>query len=523
MRSEAAGEPGGGRRLPRIALLFALLESLRSYLLPLVALLFFSRGNGYETWLAILLVPSAAFALFKYLTFSYRLGADDLVIRSGFLFRQERHIPYSRIQNVDLRQNPLHRLARVAVVRLETGSGGEAEAEIAVLGEAAIAELKAAVFRSPLPSATAAAPDGQGTAATPVREAPVRATPLVELGPAELVLRGLLTGRGWVVLVAAYGFAQQLGFFDFGAPGPGGFGRLPSGAGGWPTWDGGEWRRLFGGDSLLGLLLLGAGLIVASRLLAVVWTLALFWGFRLSRRGDDLTTEQGLLTRVTASLPRHRIQALELRASWLDRLCGRAAVVAATAGRGLAEDSRARNPAAESAELFLAPILRRPEAEALLRELAPEYFEEELVWQGFAPGTFGRLWLRRLLLLSPFTLFAFYEPRILVPLAAGVALSFFLVRRYVARTAWALGRQAIYRRTGRFGESFKIVPLEKIQVVIATSSPFDRRRGTATVLVDTAATDVGRPTLSLPYLPAATAGQLAARLHDESGRRSFRW
>ncbi len=159
-----AGRPRGGRRRCRLRpprrgaraerrpcrgspCVFALLHSLRTYLLPLLALLFFSRGDGYETWLAIFLLPSFGIALFHYLTFSYRFGGDELVIRSGFLFRQERHIPYARIHNVDLRQNPLHRLAKVAVVRLETGSGGEAEAEIAVLTEAAIAELKAAVFR----------------------------------------------------------------------------------------------------------------------------------------------------------------------------------------------------------------------------------------------------------------------------------------------------------------------------------------------------------------------------------------
>ncbi len=60
------------------------------------------------------------------------------------------------------------------------------------------------------------------------------------------------------------------------------------------------------------------------------------------------------------------------------------------------------------------------------------------------------------------------------------------------------------------------MPLEKIQVVVRHSSPFDRRRGTATLLVDTAATDLTHPTLTLPYLEAG--GRRRAR--RPAGRRN---
>ena len=39
----------------------------------------------------------------------YAFADEELVVRSGLLFRNERHIRYSRIQNIETVQNPLHR------------------------------------------------------------------------------------------------------------------------------------------------------------------------------------------------------------------------------------------------------------------------------------------------------------------------------------------------------------------------------------------------------------------------------
>lgn len=524
------GAPREERRLPGIALIFSFLRSLQNYALPLLLLLFFSRGDGYERWLLIFLLPSMAFSLLRYFTFTYSFGSDDLVIRSGLLFRQERHIPYSRIQNVDLRQNPLHRLAKVAVVRLETGSGGAAEAEIEVLREEAIAELRQAIFgRGP----ELAAAESEGEERFDLTTAAAAPAPLVALRPADLVLRGLLTGRGWLLVGAGLGIAYQFDLVDFddqleklqATSILGSSFSVPQveidGLAGVAAFV----QGLFTLQNLLLLLLFLAVVLVATRLLSIVWTLASFWGFRLSRRGDDLTSEQGLITRISATLPRHRIQALELRAGWLDGLFGRAAVVAATAGRGLKSAENGESPSSEQADLFLAPILRREAAEDLMIKVAPECFEGDLEWHGFAAGTFGRLFKKSLLILLPLAFLAGWllGPVFVLPIVLLAGYEYLTTRRYVDRSRWALGRQAIFWRTGVFGEVSKVVPLEKIQVVMLKSSPFDRRRGTATVQVDTAATDMMNPTLVLPFLDAAAARDLLSRLEKETGRRSFRW
>ena len=113
------------RRLHPISLLFSVGAAARNLLIPGIAILFWSGGSNAEVWLMIFFVPAVLAALVKYWSYRYRLEGDEMVIREGIVTRNERHIPYDRIQNVDLVQNPLHRLFRVAEVRLETASGQE--------------------------------------------------------------------------------------------------------------------------------------------------------------------------------------------------------------------------------------------------------------------------------------------------------------------------------------------------------------------------------------------------------------
>ena len=110
-----------------------------------------AAGRGWDTWLMWLLIPYTAIAIGRYLTFRYRYDDEDLVIRSGFIFRNERHIPYSRIQNVDAVQNVFHRLLGVVVVRVHTGgtARGRGDTErAAARGARRDAAARAAVARS---------------------------------------------------------------------------------------------------------------------------------------------------------------------------------------------------------------------------------------------------------------------------------------------------------------------------------------------------------------------------------------
>ena len=66
-----------------------------------------------EVWSLIFIVPALVFALIKQGIYSYRFMEEELVVRDGLLTKKERHIPYDRVHNVALVQNPFHRLLGV--------------------------------------------------------------------------------------------------------------------------------------------------------------------------------------------------------------------------------------------------------------------------------------------------------------------------------------------------------------------------------------------------------------------------
>ena len=114
-------------------MLFSIGLAAKRLLLPGLIVLVLRPGGQYEIWLMILFVPAVIGGLAKYLSFRYRLGPDELIIREGIVTRNERHVPYARIQNIDLIQNPFHRWFKVAEVRVETASGDRPEAIMRVL------------------------------------------------------------------------------------------------------------------------------------------------------------------------------------------------------------------------------------------------------------------------------------------------------------------------------------------------------------------------------------------------------
>jgi putative membrane protein len=169
-----ASLPAGGEdhRLHPWSWLFVLLMQLRHYFLPLVALLVFGqRGDRDPMWAQ--LIPLSAIAalvlvsVLQYLSYRYRIGSDAITVRSGLLARNRREIPFARIHNVEVRQNPLHRLFGVAELRLESAGGVRPEAEMRVLKlDQALAlerlvrqrgqapQAADAVVRRPLPTST---------------------------------------------------------------------------------------------------------------------------------------------------------------------------------------------------------------------------------------------------------------------------------------------------------------------------------------------------------------------------------
>jgi putative membrane protein len=509
------------QRLHPLSMLFAFGKSLKAFALPgLVVLFTTSRrpGSDAEAWLMLLLIPSAAVSIARYLSFRLRYEGAELVIRSGIIFRNERHIPYARIQNLDAVQNVFHRLLGVIEVRVETGAGAEPEATISVLPAAALDDMRRRVF-----SRQESAPSA----------APVAGRTVVRMPLGELLLHGFLENRGMVVIGALYGLLWELGLL------------------------GALWSPVFGDDvdgeglvrEVLATLVSGrrlsavqvalaaagvAGFLIVVRIVSMCWAAVRLYGFHLTRVGQDLRTEFGLLTRVTATIPLRRIQSMTIREGPLYRLAGRVSVRVETAGGRTSEDG------APSAREWLAPLMRPADLPAVIAEALPDLAEgfgheaadlfraagrEQEPRPLFHPRAFRRAITPRLsfaVMVSALSAAALGWPALIVA-ALVLPWSIYAARRYVDHLWWTATDDVVVFRSGWVWRAVTVARVSKIQAVTLVETPFDRRTGMARVRVDTAGASERSHRVDIPYLARGLADDLQLRLAAQAAGTAFRW
>ncbi|MFC7300606.1 PH domain-containing protein [Cognatiluteimonas weifangensis] len=486
------------RRLHPLSWLFVLIQQLKQFIVPLLALLLFGRGGEDDAgqWWALVGVGVLALgSLWQYFTYRYRIGHDSLVVRSGVLQRSLRQIPFARIHNVALHQNLLHRLFGVAEVRLESAGGQKPEAQMRVLRLADALALEALVRRR----AGAAAASGDAVAEA--------GHTLLRLPLAEVLRLGLVSNRGLIVLGGGVAALSQFN--------P----RLLSGlfqgwserALGWALAHGqSDWTYAVAAASLL------LAFVLLLRLFSVALALLQYSGFRLDEHGRRLTVERGLLTRLRTSTSRRRIQAWTLRESLLQRWLRRRSLQIDTAVAEANGQPRALRE--------LAPIAPPAACDALVRHLLPHAQWPPPDWQPLHPHA----WLRLCL------------PGTVLALLAGAALGWrfgawgwlalawlpwtlLAARQRARRAGYACDATLVAWREGWWSRHWRFAEIDKLQALQLTQSPLDRRCGMATLWLDTAGAGALAPPLRLRYLPLAQATALLAQLGHAVARRRLRW
>jgi putative membrane protein len=259
-------------------------------------------------------------------------------------------------------------------------------------------------------------------------------------------------------------------------------------------------------------------LVLAARVLSVAWALYTLWGFRLTRRGDDLRAEHGLLTRVSKTIPRHRIQVLTTREGLLHQLLGRAAVQVQTAGGAEGEE-------ASPGRLWLAPLIRAERVDDIVREAFPDVDMAAAPWQSVSPRARTRLLRATIGLLLPLIATgAYLLGGWVVPLAAlALAVAATQIGLVVRRTAWALAPGTVLFRSGFWVRRTSLARFSKIQSVVLSESPFDRRHRMASVQIDTAGAGGLGHSIAVSLLDAPVARGLEERLFREAAQADFRW
>ena len=494
------------KRLHRLSWLFAAAQAAKSFLVPALVFLFASGGEAYELWAGLFIIPVALSAVLQYVVFRYRLEEDELVVRDGILTRTERHIPYARIQNIDLVQNPLHRLLKVALVRVETASGQKPEAIIRVLSFDAVEEMRAHVFEG----RTTVDQADDGAASDVILRLPAR----------ELAKLGIVSNKGLVVVGAAVGLLWQRNSWwsDEEAVLESYLGTAPQWLEGFAT--GPMFLVVL---SLLGVVML---VVVLLRLFSIAWFLVQLHGFTLRQHEEDLRAEYGLFNKISRNIPTPRIQTLITTESPIHRWFGRRSVELRTVGGGGEDlDIGLEGAAPKAKSQWLAPMLPTERVPELVTQVLPEVEIRNLAWEPLAPLAWRRIFNRGLfvvaLLTVPVTLlFGVWAAAFVVPAAAA---AYAHSRLTIRHSGYSLTSWGVVFKNGWWDRTMKIVRYAKIQTVSQRETPFDRRNGMASVRVDTAGAEKVGYTIDIPYLERDTATDIARRLYAECSGREFRW
>ncbi len=451
----------------------------------------------------------------------YELLAEEIVIREGLFAQELRHVPFTRIQSVSERRGLLHRLIGVSELVLESGSGGRPEAVMRVLDPRSAAQLAEALQLhragraepAPAAAAGAGAPGGAPGAGAAANPGPAP-TVLLTLPAAELVRLGLISNRGFLVVAAVVGVLSQNTELLQRVPGAERLAeslqaRISQVAG------------IGMAELLAGLLVLLVLAAVTVRVLSIGHALVTQHGYTLTRSGDRLRVQRGLLTGTDVSGRLGAIQRLVLERTLLHRLFGRCSL-------------RADLPASLVASAValpkldhLAPIASVEQADALIQTCLPGVDLQALAWQPLHPAAAWRRWRRTLAGLLPLlaagTLLAWWLPGL--PADAGPVMlglsaallggSVWHARRWAAWAAYAQGPGVLVWRSGVFTRRWVLLPEGRCQAVLLRRSPADRRAGMARLRTD--ALSLGpHHALDIPWLAEADAVALRARLWQAS-------
>ncbi len=499
--TNAGRETVDWRRQSPFYIVTTLVRHLRGIIIP-YAIVLFTRGGGNDlVFYAISLgiaVIAGLFSFFSWLFFRYALTPGSLEIRSGVISREERSIPYERIQAVDLEEPPLERFLRIARVSIDTAAGhAGGKIRIHALSRADAEALRRALAeRRARTRGTAASAETGGVATSPVIGEAGEVVRALSLR--ELLVAGMTSGRVGAA-VAIVGAAAQ--FADDIVP-RSWWSRAPSVS---PHVTDLRW--------LAGLFIFGG---VIAWLLAILSTALTFGGFVLRRADGQLLISHGLLERRRATLPIRRIQAVRIEEGWLRQPFRLTELRFDSAGHGTDKG--------DSGVLF--PLLPRSEVGAFLARTLPELaVDPQVPLAGHLPRRAARRYMMStaigwVIFAAIATLAAWrvsgldawWGALLFAPAPLFVVFGWLRYRD----AGWSLTPGGQLRLRWRaIGRTTLITRRQRIQHRGLSANPFQRRATLATVHV-AIASGAGGGHLAVPHLDAGDAERLLAALSPAS-------
>ncbi|WP_293029081.1 PH domain-containing protein [Natronococcus sp.] len=407
------------------------------------------------------IVVAVVYEVAYYERFRYELTADTFDVASGVLARRDREVPLRRIQNVDVRQPVLSRLFGLAAVHIETAGGGQTEVSLQYVEEEEARRLRRQLRRG----AQAEGDEDDESVASEARDADDEDEEelLFEIQPRELAILSVFTIDPGASLLGGIALSFLSGFDPTTL--------IPADlVDGLPGAEGG----------LVALAWLVVLFLLAAWAVSAVLTFNRYYGFRLTRVGDELYYERGLVQRYSGTIPLEKVQTLTITERVPFRWFGYGALAVETAGYAPGQGSRGTESAI--------PLAGYDRVVGLARSIEP-FGEVDL--EDPPKRSRERYGVRYLLVVGALVAGAYLVTTVTVLERWYLPAVLLVLVPVAAHLKWRnrghqLGDRYFLARTGFWRRTTKVVPYYRVQAVVHTQSIFQRRRRLASVTADTA-------------------------------------
>jgi len=333
------------KRMHPISIVLRMLKLIKDAIVPLViAFIALLKELTELFWwspyalIGIVLLLDGLFAFLYWYRFTYRMEQDELRIESGIFVRKKRYISKHRIHSVNTSANIFHRLFGLVKLEVQTAGGGkEAEGVIPALSKSDAAAIQQFVKRKEQDTVLENAEDTQ------LSEHRVSC----RLSFRRLLAAAATSGGTGIIFGFLFAITQQadnvmdINIYSFFY----------------------HWLLK---QSLLLSILFAAGSLAVTWMVAMVGTILKYCSFEITKQGNELFIQRGLLERKEMTIPLHRIQALKVEENIFRQPFGLLAVSAEIAGGEAGKDQK-------SVSTVLFPLLRRKELRDFLDAMLPEY------------------------------------------------------------------------------------------------------------------------------------------------------
>ncbi len=460
---------------------------------------------------AVAILMVLAGAAIQWACFRFRIGEDRLLIRKGFVKKTRVDLPYERTLGVNVQRSLVDRVIGLVTVTLDTSGSTQAEGRLPSIRTEVANRLRARVAAAlPTNAGADAALDASDAADGRLAAPSRRGRILIKLGPADMVRIGL-GSRNFLFAAAMIGILSDLlqpgnpveAVREAVATGVDNATSAVSGLG------------AFAQTALATMLILAV--LTTALVLTVTAAFLRHYAFALWHDGSTFRSRSGLFTQREVVVETPKIQQLtvsqDIVMRWFKRFRLRALPAAANAAQG----------GAASGDLDLAGALDIPLlSDRAVEDLHARVFGREAQSIAALPHSTAfrrvspyyirtltlRIWVIAGLVLGFISLallpsggfpnaWMLFGWIAFLPVAAGVAWQVWRRRGY------ACDKDGVATRSGFLGSKTNAFLMRKAQSATLKQSPFQRRKGLATLQVQLACGSV-----TVPYIDEGAARRL---------------